>query len=50
LLVYTLVLLGSLVLQAWLPRVVGRYDWFDLPLVVIVYFRIGPAQSHCRAR
>ena len=34
LLVYTLVLLGSLVLQAWLPRVVGRYVWFDLPLVV----------------
>jgi hypothetical protein len=31
LLVYTLVPLTSLVLQAWLPRVVGHYDWFDLP-------------------
>ena len=41
LLVYALVLLGSLVLQAWLPRVVGHYDWFDLPLVVIVYFALG---------
>jgi rod shape-determining protein MreD len=41
LLVYTLVPLVSLVLQAWLPRVVGRYDWFDLPLVVTVYFALG---------
>jgi rod shape-determining protein MreD len=41
LLVYALVLLGALVLQAWLPRVVGRHDWFDLPLVVIVYFALG---------
>lgn len=41
LLVYALVPLGSLVLQAWLPRVVGRYDWFDLPLVVVVYFALG---------
>jgi len=41
LLVYTLVPLASLVLQAWLPRVVGRYDWFDLPLVVTVYFALG---------
>ena len=41
LLVYTLVPLGALVLQAWLPRVVGRYDWFDLPLVITVYFALG---------
>jgi rod shape-determining protein MreD len=41
LLVYTLVPLASLVLQAWLPRVVGRFDWFDLPLVVTIYFALG---------
>ncbi len=41
LLAYVLVPLASLVLQAWLPRVVGRYDWFDLPLVVTVYFALG---------
>ncbi len=40
LLVYALVPLASLVLQAWLPRVVGRYAWFDLPLVVTVYFAL----------
>ncbi len=41
LLVYALVPLASLVLQAWLPRVVGRFDWFDLPLVVTIYFALG---------
>ena len=41
LLVYTLVPLMALVLQAWLPRVVGRYAWFDLPLVITVYFALG---------
>lgn len=41
LIVYTLVPLAALVLQAWLPRVVGRYDWFDLPLVVTIYFSLG---------
>jgi rod shape-determining protein MreD len=40
-LVYALVPLASLVLQAWLPRVVGRYDWFDLPLVITIYFALG---------
>lgn len=40
-LVYALVPLASLVLQAWLPRVVGRYAWFDLPLVVTIYFALG---------
>src|SRR5580658_920719 len=39
LLVYALVPLASLVLQAWLPRAVGR--WFDLPLVITVYFALG---------
>jgi len=33
--------LAALVLQAWLPRVAGRYAWFDLPLVVTVYFALG---------
>jgi rod shape-determining protein MreD len=41
LLVYALVPLSSLVLQAWLPRVTSPYDWFDLPLVVTVYFALG---------
>jgi len=41
LLVYTLVPLGALVLQAWLPRVTGRYEWFDLPLVVTVFFALA---------
>jgi rod shape-determining protein MreD len=41
LLVYALVPLAALVLQAWLPRVLGAYAWFDLPLVVTVYFALG---------
>ncbi len=41
LLVYALVPLTALVLQAWLPRVLGNYAWFDLPLVVTVYFALG---------
>ena len=41
LLVYALVPLAALVLQAWLPRVVGSYIWFDLPLVVTIYFALG---------
>lgn len=40
-LVYALLPLAALVLQAWLPRVVGPYVWFDLPLVVTVYFALG---------
>jgi rod shape-determining protein MreD len=28
-------------LQAWLPRVTSPYDWFDLPLVVTIYFALG---------
>ncbi|HSZ17417.1 MAG TPA: rod shape-determining protein MreD [Terracidiphilus sp.] len=40
-LVYGLVPLVALVLQAWLPRLLGQYTWFDLPLVVTVYFALG---------
>jgi rod shape-determining protein MreD len=39
-LVYALVPLAALVVQAWLPRVLGSYAWFDLPLVVTVYFAL----------
>jgi rod shape-determining protein MreD len=41
LVVYILVPLMALVLQAWLPRVLGRFAWFDLPLVVTVYYALG---------
>jgi rod shape-determining protein MreD len=41
LLVYALVPLTALVLQAWLPRLLGNYSWLDLPLVVTVYFALG---------
>jgi rod shape-determining protein MreD len=41
LLVYGLVPLTAVVLQAWLPRVLVHYVWFDLPLVVTVYFALG---------
>jgi rod shape-determining protein MreD len=41
LVVYILVPLTALVLQAWLPRVLGRFAWFDLPLVVTVYYALG---------
>jgi rod shape-determining protein MreD len=40
-LAYALVPLAALVLQAWLPRLLGRFAWFDLPLVVTVYFALG---------
>ncbi len=40
-LVYALVPLCALVLQAWLPRVLGRFAWFDLPMVIAVYFGLG---------
>ncbi len=39
--VYAMVPLAALVLQAWLPRLLGAYAWFDLPLVVTVYFALG---------
>ena len=41
LLVYALVPLTALVLQAWLPHVLGQYAFFDLPLVVTVYFALA---------
>ena len=41
-LVYGLVPLAGLVLQAWLPRLIGeRHAWFDFPLVITVYFALG---------
>jgi rod shape-determining protein MreD len=40
LLVYALTPLVALVLQAWLPRLLHGYAWFDLPLVVTIYFAL----------
>ena len=40
-LMYALAPLTALVLQAWLPRFTARYSWFDLPLVITVYFALG---------
>jgi rod shape-determining protein MreD len=40
-LVYVLAPLAALVLQAWLPRLLHGYAWFDLPLVVTVYFALA---------
>jgi rod shape-determining protein MreD len=40
-LVYALAPLSALVLQAWLPRLLGPHTWFDLPLVATVYFVLG---------
>ena len=39
-LVYAMTPLAALVLQAWLPRILGGFAWFDLPLVVTVYFAL----------
>jgi len=39
-LVYVLAPLVAVVLQAWLPRLLVGYAWFDLPLVVTVYFAL----------
>ena len=38
---YALVPLSALVLQSWLPRVLGPYALFDLPLVITIYFALG---------
>ncbi len=38
--VYVLVPLAALVLQAWLPRLLGRFAYFDLPLLVVLYFSL----------
>jgi rod shape-determining protein MreD len=40
-LVYALAPLAALVLQAWLPRLLGHFAWFDLPLIITVYFALG---------
>lgn len=40
-LVYALVPVLAVVLQAWLPRLLGRFSWFDLPLVVTVFFGLS---------
>ncbi|MGA9669494.1 MAG: rod shape-determining protein MreD [Terracidiphilus sp.] len=39
-LIYAMVPLVALVLQAWLPRFFRGYAWFDLPLVITVYFAL----------
>ena len=39
--IYVLVPLTALVLQSWLPRVLGPYALFDLPLVITIYFALG---------
>jgi rod shape-determining protein MreD len=39
--IYVLVPLVALVLQAWLPRVVGRFAYMDLPLLVTIYFALN---------
>jgi rod shape-determining protein MreD len=40
LLVYALTPLLALVLQALLPRLLHGYSWFDLPLLVTIYFAL----------
>lgn len=40
-LVYALVPVVAVVLQAWLPRVLGRFAWFDLPLIIVVFFALN---------
>ena len=40
-LIYVLVPVVAIVLQAWLPRILGRFIWFDLPLVVTVFFALS---------
>ncbi|MGA2848050.1 MAG: rod shape-determining protein MreD [Terracidiphilus sp.] len=39
-LVYAMAPLVALVLQAWLPRFLAGYAWFDLPLVITIYFAL----------
>jgi rod shape-determining protein MreD len=38
---YVMVPVLALVLQALLPRVIGQWAYFDLPLVVTIYFALG---------
>ena len=39
--VYLIVPLAALVLQAWLPRMLGRFAYMDLPLLVTIYFALN---------
>lgn len=39
-LIYAMVPVLAVVLQAWLPRLLGRFAWFDLPLVITVFFAL----------
>lgn len=39
--IYVATPLVALILQALLPRFMGRWAYFDLPLVVTVYFALG---------
>jgi rod shape-determining protein MreD len=41
LIVTVLVPLVALVLQSWLPRAMGQWALFDLPLVITVYFALA---------
>ena len=38
---YVIAPVVALVLQALLPRILGRFAFFDLPLVITVYFALG---------
>lgn len=40
-LIYALVPVLAVVLQAWVPRVLGRFAPFDLPLVITVFFALS---------
>ncbi len=39
--VYVLVPLAALVLQAYLPRLLGRFAFMDLPVLVTIYFALN---------
>jgi len=39
--IYVFVPLAALVLQAWLPRILGRFAYLDLPLLVTIYFALN---------
>ncbi len=39
--IYLLVPLVALVLQAWLPRLLGSYAYMNLPLLVTIYFALN---------
>jgi rod shape-determining protein MreD len=39
--IYVLAPLAAVVLQAWLPRLLGRFAYMDLPLLVTIYFALN---------